>query len=64
MDTYDLYVVRETDRAILVKENQDDDDADAFWLPKSQLEGADDAATGTISTLGIPDWLAQEKGLA
>ncbi|WP_296763761.1 hypothetical protein [Sediminimonas sp.] len=56
---YDLIVVHSTDFAVLVK---DDEDADPVWLPKSQIE-LDHDDTGPCCVT-IPDWLAEERGLA
>lgn len=54
----DLIIVRLTDKAALVK---DTEDADAIWLPLSQIEL--DGNPGSVGTVSLPDWLAQERGL-
>ena len=56
---YDMIAVRHTDMAVLAK---GDEDAEPVWLPKSQIElDHDDLGPCCIT---IPDWLAEEKGLA
>ena len=50
----------ETDQAILVSD--DDNRADAVWLPKSQVEIESDNYKNFI-TVTMPEWLALEKGL-
>ena len=56
---YDLIVLGYTNRAVRVKA---DDDGEPFWLPLSQVE-VDDNSTG-LCAVPIPDWLAEERGLA
>lgn len=55
----ELIVVRETAKAIFVK---DTELSDGVWLPKSQLQ-VDAGATG-VTLVSMPQWLAIEKGLA
>jgi SH3-like domain-containing protein len=59
---FEVSVVRETEKAILVRTA----DGDEAWVPKSQLvaEGTDVDGTGDVGTIAIPRWLAEEKGLA
>lgn len=57
---YDLIVVRHTPAAVLLKEDEDPE-APAIWLPKSQIETEHDDTGPCVVT--IPDWLATEKGL-
>ncbi|UWQ30218.1 hypothetical protein [Leisingera sp. M523] len=54
----DLIIVRLTDKAALVKGAED---ADAIWLPLSQIEL--DGEPGAVGTVSLPDWMAQERGL-
>jgi len=59
-----VFVHQQTDRAILVSE--DNDPKSAFWLPISQIECA--PAPSEIGQrrvdLQIPQWLAEDKRLA
>ena len=50
----------ETDKAILVSETGERDDA--VWLPKSQIEIENDSHKNFI-TVTLPEWLATDKGL-
>lgn len=61
-DLVDVAVVRhaETDKAILVSETAHKDDA--VWLPKSQIEVANDGHKNFV-TVTLPEWLAKDKGL-
>ena len=54
----DVILVHTTDRAALVKE---DEEAEGVWLPLSQIEIDGDGDTCTVT---LPEWLAIEKGLA
>lgn len=54
--TVDLH--HETDRAVLVSDTGDKEDA--VWLPLSQIEIEPDGGTHVVS---LPEWLASEKGL-
>lgn len=54
-----VHLHHETDKAVLVSDTGDKDDA--VWLPKSQIEIEPDAATHVVS---LPEWLAIEKELA
>ena len=58
-EDYHLEIVKETDRAILVS----DGDTKA-WLPKSQIETTEQIVVGKTMTITVPDWLAEEAGLA
>ena len=52
----------ETDKAILVSETGDKDDA--FWLPWSQVEiMGGDPNDDTIVILDVPRWLAEKHDL-
>ena len=55
-----VYVVRITDKAVLVK----DDPWGEYeaWLPKSQIY-CDDIRPGKDAEITMPEWLAVEKGL-
>ena len=61
-DLIDVAVVRhaETEKAILVSETADKEDA--VWLPKSQIEVANDGHKNFV-TVTLPEWLAKDKGL-
>lgn len=54
----DVFFVRETDSAILVR---DADDVE-HWLPMSQVHSVD-GAPGSHVTLELPEWLATDRGL-
>ncbi|MDE4303584.1 hypothetical protein PXK30_09795 [Phaeobacter gallaeciensis] len=54
----DLIIVRLTEMAVLVK---GDEEADAVWLPLSQVET--DGVAGSVGVVTMPYWLAQERGL-
>jgi hypothetical protein len=60
-DIVDIQVVflGETDAAIRVE----DDEENIIWLPKSQVETTDDLVSGSVITVAMPEWLAEEKGL-
>ena len=57
-----LYLHAETDLAVLMSEV--DDESEAKWLPKSQIEmtpaGIGEARCYDVE---VPHWLAKEKGL-
>lgn len=55
---FDVTIIRETDAAYLV-EYQDDD----IWLPKSRTTIDGDFNGKGQYTIGIPRWLADEKGM-
>ncbi len=48
-------------RAVLVSDTGDR--KDAVWLPCSQVEVDDDAVAGAVTTVVLPAWLAEERGL-
>lgn len=54
-----VHLHHETDKAVLVSDTGDKDDA--VWLPKSQIEIEPDGATHVVS---LPEWLAIERELA
>lgn len=56
----DVKVHHATELAVLVSETGDKDDA--VWLPLSQIE-IDTTENGAETTVTIPEWLADEKGL-
>ena len=56
-----LVLVTQTEKAILVNENEDNS-GKSIWLPKSKVE-FDDVTLGTITTVTLPEWLALDKGL-
>ena len=51
-------IVHVTDKAVLVKDSDDDD---PVWLPLSQIEL--EGEPGEIGTITLPEWLAIERGL-
>jgi hypothetical protein len=60
-DIVDVQVVflGETDNAFRVE----DDEEHILWLPKSHVETTDDLVSGSVITVSMPEWLAEEKGL-
>lgn len=64
---FELYIVRFTDKAVLVKESEEDAKEDAFWLPFSQILDPDEEyirkSQGEEIELELPNWLAEEKDL-
>jgi hypothetical protein len=60
-DLIDVLVEKhaETEKAVLVSETGDKDDAE--WLPKSQIEIEPSTKKGQF-TVTMPEWLAKEKG--
>jgi hypothetical protein len=55
----DVQLHHRTDKAILVSDDGDRDNA--IWLPLSQIE-VEEHQSGII-TVTMPEWLAQDKGL-
>lgn len=53
---------RETPLAIQVSESGKQ--AEAFWLPKSQIEWSIDPTNELSCDVTLPEWLAREKKLA
>lgn len=65
-EVFELYVIAETDKAILVSPS-DDDAAINFWLPRSQIEVLSEVATtggSTLLEIEVPPWLVQQHSLA
>jgi hypothetical protein len=62
-ETVDLCgtVIKETEYAFLI----DIDDTEKHWIPKSQLIADHHSviSEGDHIVFGIPEWLAEEKGL-
>ena len=65
MEEYMVRIKHETDAAYLVTDS--DQEGEEFWLPKSQVEVLDDESeiykNKGCCRMGIPDWLAKEKGM-
>lgn len=57
----DLVFMGETDSAMRFT----DEDDNTIWLPKSQIEVAlpNNARSGTVVSVAMPQWLAEEKEL-
>ena len=53
-------IVRETAQAVLV---HDGGENRAVWLALSQIEVSRNDPKSGLATIGMPTWLAQEKGL-
>jgi len=56
----ELHLHAETDKAIRVSENGDEDKG--VWLPKSQIEYDDNTRSGYCEVT-LPRWLARQHGL-
>lgn len=59
IDVDDLTFVRSTVAAILVQ----GPDGSEIWLPQIQIDWPEDADSGDIITVSMPEWLAEAKGL-
>lgn len=55
--TLDVELVAETDRAIRVRV-----DGDEEWIPLSQVRDRDVHERGDVGTITIPRWLAADRG--
>lgn len=55
-----LQLMQETDRAILVSDDGDPDNA--CWLPKSQVEF--EITKPGFANVTLPEWLATDRGLS
>jgi hypothetical protein len=65
MHTFEVYVERTTNAAILcvLTENLEDADPPEFWLPTSQIEITNIDHKKSYYTVRVPEWLCIEKGL-
>jgi hypothetical protein len=61
LERYTLVKHRETEKAVLVSETGENDDA--FWLPYSQIEIIDDEDDNAV-ILDVPRWLAEKHNLS
>ncbi len=63
MREYEVFLIHETDKAILVSE--DEEQESTVWIPKSQImENVwDGIEAGDLIIITVPEWLAIEKGL-
>ena len=57
---FNLFVHTRTRSAVLVSDSGDDDDG--IWLPLSQIE-IDEDVLDDWTMVGVPQWLAEDKGL-
>lgn len=55
----DLYLHHETDKALLVSE---DEDSDKHWIPLSQIEWVPSKRHKRQGTATMPEWMAKERG--
>lgn len=62
-NTYKVYVIETTGKAILCTLEEDEEGENEFWLPMSQIEVTDIDHKNSIWTVDVPDWLAEEKGM-
>lgn len=59
----DVFVYRETDKAILVKDGDDGPNGFSEWIPKSQIHDDSDLwKEGQDGDLVVKSWLAEQKG--
>lgn len=61
LEDVEVFVHAMTERAVLVSTDEDEDNA--VWLPKSQIEVDEDAIAGKTTTITAPEWLLQDRGL-
>lgn len=55
----DLTLVRPSEAAWLVRDGHGTEG----WLPRSQVDFPDGVVAGSVVTVTVPNWLAEEKGL-
>lgn len=65
----DLILVAQTDKAILVRdEDVDEEDAedgeDQWWIPRSLIEDTDMENIGDKGYVVVPTWFADKEGLS
>ncbi len=61
-DIIDLDVKVHASTALAVLVSEDGEEGSAVWLPLSQVE-IDSTARDAETTVSVPQWLAEEKGL-
>jgi len=58
------HVVRITDKAMLVR-LEEDESAQGHWIPLSQVSDPDDYAEGDLNcTVSVTEWWAEKEGLS
>ena len=57
-DSFDVIIVRETDKALLVRLK----DGSEIWLPRSQIKTLVRFGDGAAQ-IAVPEWLAEDKGM-
>lgn len=64
-DEYQVFVIALSDsgKAIQCCTEDDEEMANTFWLPMSQIEVVDVGEEGTVWTVEVPQWLAEDKGM-
>ena len=63
LEDYDLLLLHETERAILVGKSDEDDEG--VWLAKSQIDWTrKGSASSRLIKVSMPAWLAEQKGFA
>lgn len=60
LEDIDVWVHVVTEKAVLVSDTGEEDDA--IWLPKSQVQ-LEDEVVGAQTRLTAPEWLLQDRGL-
>ena len=62
---FEVEVVAVSEKAVLVRLNDDAGDPLEVWVPKSQLlPGSEPVEKGEVGPIWIPTWLARQKGIA
>lgn len=56
-----VYIHHETDKALLVSDNGNRDQA--VWLPKSVVEIEGDYQVPSVIEITLPEYIAEERGL-
>lgn len=61
--TVDAWFVCDTGSAWGISVDDDPDEGNLIWLPKSQVELIK-GSRGSVSKFDVPEWLAIDRGLA
>lgn len=62
-DTYKVYVIKKSAKAMLCCMEDDEEEEHTFWLPYSQIEILDINHKTDVYEVEVPEWLASEKGM-
>jgi hypothetical protein len=55
------WLLKETDKAILIDVDEDKDGGGEFWLPKAEIDYRE-TGDGMVTVM-VPEWLAIKKGM-